>query len=376
MGGGKGLDEQRTTLAAEIAAELELSLDEAAATLEAKLRESQRLRGELSALGLIRDLPKLSAPPVLDVLGLAVGSQTLPAFGGLLYGTAAHAHRLRLDGPTILQASEQVQVRLGDLDFYETTQRLRWKRMQHAYELLETLLEQRDRPHLALLDVPIFVSRGEDRNREQIEDVEEEWIAMLDVVNGFWSRRMTHLAPSRDGGMVIASVQRQNALSLFTALHNNPETSPDEIALELPHFVRAQWRQLRRAGMSRLLELMLHGRTRTIAYSFEDINIEPRWEPQALHHSGILGFFMRASARTPIWQVQVAGHRSQWTSTQLDDVALSITQATLNDGGNAEPLPLWYARRLAAFPDSALVVFRELVQERLGGTGMRGTDEA
>lgn len=370
------MDEQRTTLAAEIAAELELSLDDVAAALEANLRDSRRLRDELGALGLVRELPEPGAAHVLDVLGLAVDSQTLPAFGGLLYGTAVHAHRLRLDGTAILQASEQVQVRLGDLDFYETTQRLRWKRMQHAYELLEALLEQREGPRLALLDVPIFVSRGEDRNREQIEDVEEEWLAMLDTVNGFWSRRLGQLAPVRDGGMVVASVQQQNALSLFTALHNNPETSPDTTAQELPPFVRAQWRRLRRTGMSRLLELMLRGRTRTVAYSFEDINLEPRWEPQALHHSGILGFFMRAGARTPIWQVQVAGHRSQWTSTQLDQVAQSIVQATLSDGANAEPLPLWYARRLATFPDAALVVLRELVQERLDDTATVPADDA
>lgn len=372
------MDEQRTTLAAELAAELELSIDDAAAALASKLRESQRLRDELHALELVRTLPGSGSTTALDVVGVAVDAQTIPAFGGLLYGTAVHAHRLRMQGYTITQANEQTQVRLGDLDFYETTQRLRWKRVQHTFELLNSVLEQPRQPRLTLLDVPIFVSRGEDRNREQIEDVEEEWLNMLDTVNGFWSRWINQLVPQRDSGVVIASLQKQNALSLFTALHNNPQTSPDIVAPELPGFVRSEWRRLRRAGMSRVLELMLLGRSRTVAYSFEDINLEPQWEPQALHHTGILGFFMRAGDRSPIWQIQVAGHRSQWTSEQLDWLALSIAEATLSDGIRSEPMPLWYARQLATLPQSTLVVFRELVQDRMKNEpqALKDTSEA
>ena len=370
------VDEQRTTLAAEIAAELELSLDGAAATLAAKLRDSRRLRDDLAALGLMHRVDKTPTPGVLDVMGIAVGSRSLPAFGGLLYGTSVHGHRLRMDGTTIAQANEQVQVHLGDLDYYETSQRMRWKRMQHTYELLDAVLEQRGGARLVLLDVPIFVSRGEDRNREHIEDVEEEWLEMVDVLNGFWRRRLDQFSPANEQGMVIASVQAQNALSLFTALHNNPQTSADTVGQSLPDFIRAEWRRLRRAGMSRLLEQLLRGGMRTVAYSFEDTNLEPRWEPQALHHSGILGFFMRVGDRTPVWQVQVAGHRSQWTSEQLDRVARHIAQATLSTGSTAEPLPLWYARRLASFPESALIVFRDLVQTRLSGDTSDGAEAA
>jgi hypothetical protein len=74
---------------------------------------------------------------------------------------------------------------------------------------------------------------------------------------------------------------------------------------------------------------------------------------------------MRAGPRTPIWQVQIAGHRTQWTTERLDRLASEICQVTLGSGGKAEALPLWYARRLAAFPRSMLEVFRELASERL-----------
>ncbi|WIG57800.1 MAG: hypothetical protein OJF49_000545 [Ktedonobacterales bacterium] len=360
------MDEERTTLATEIAAELELSVVGSAKTLTGKLRQSERLRQELRARGLVRQFTSHEEDArTLDIAGVAVAAKTLPAFGGLLYGTTAHAHHLRLAQHDILGASEQVQVHIGDLDYYETTQRMRWKRAQHAFELLTTVLEADAPPRVTLLDVPIFVSRGDDRNRAQIEDVEEEWLEMLHTINGFWRAHFTQLYPLRADGVTVASVQNQNATPLFTALNNNPKTSPDAIPANLALFIQREWRRLRQAGMSRLVEMLVTPGSRTVAYSFEDINLATNWEPNALHHSGILGFFMRAGERTPIWQIQVAGHREHWTSDMLDRLADDIARATLATGDRAEPLPLWYARRLAAFPQSILALFRDLVHEQM-----------
>ncbi|HLZ22219.1 MAG TPA: hypothetical protein VKQ30_08870, partial [Ktedonobacterales bacterium] len=97
----------------------------------------------------------------------------------------------------------------------------------------------------------------------------------------------------------------------------------------------------------------------------EDLHLDPRWQPSELHHSGILGFFMRASDQSPIWQVQVAGHRTQWSSERLDQIAITLSQVTLASGKHAEPLPLWYARRMATFPRPMLAVFRDLADEAI-----------
>jgi hypothetical protein len=279
---------------------------------------------------------------------------------------------LRLAQRTILDASEQVRVQLGDLDFYESGQRLRWKQTQRLFELVDELLDEAQPARTILLDHPIYIARGQEGGREMLEEVQEEWLEMVDAVNSFWKRHRGFLFPLAPAGATVASVSSQNATPLFVALRNNPETSVDQVTPELPGFIRAAWSQLRRAGMGRLLDTLLPPRARTVAYSLEDLNLDPRWQPTELHHSGILGFFLRAGPQTPIWHVQMAGHRTQWTSEQLDALATAICDATMGTGGKAEPLPLWYARRLAAFPHVMLEVFRNLAQERMSdGTTLR-----
>ena len=361
-------DENRTTLAAEIAAELEFALPKAAQGLAARLRQIKALNAELARLGLVRRLVIADDDTTTyDICGIAASASSLPAFGGLLYGTAVHAHRLHLAQRTIQDASEQVRVHMGDLDFYESGQRLRWKQTQHLFEMVGEFVEQPVAPRIILLDQPILMSRSQEGSRKQIEEVEEEWLAMVDGVNGFWRSNLSRCYPLTADGVIIASVVTQNALPLFLALLNNAKTSADAIDAALPEYVHAQWTRLRQAGIGRMLDALLPPRSRTIAFAFEDIQLDPRWQPSALHNSGIQGFFLRAGAQTPIWQVQVAGHQSEWTSERLDSVARAICQATLGSGSHAEPLPLWYARRLAAFPRNMLEVFRDLAREQLDG---------
>lgn len=360
------MEEDRTTLAAEIAAELEFTLPQAATRLAEKLRLSEALQASLMRLGLIRRLTlSEDDTTTYDISGIAASAASLPAFGGLLYGTAVHAHRLRLSQRAILGASEQARVHVGDLDYYESGQRLQWLRTQQMYEMIEAMLSDSEPPHIMLLDQPIFLSRGREGNREMLEEVQEEWVAMADTVNGFWKRNLSRLYPLAPGGSTIASLSTQNASPLFVALHNNPATSPDHVAPEASTFIRTEWTRLRKAGMARLLDTLLPPTSRSVAYAFEDLDLDPRWQPAELHHSGILSFYLRAGLRTPVWQVQVAGHRTQWTSERLDALALAICHATLGTGRTAEPLPLWYARRLAAFPHAMLEVFRDLAQERI-----------
>lgn len=364
------MEENRTTLAAEIAAELEFTLPQAATSLAEKLRLSEALRTALARFALVRHIARPGSDPehdttTHDICGVAASAASMPAFGGLLFGTVVHAHRLRLMQRSILDASEQARVHVGDLDYYQSGQRLHWMQTQHLYEMIDEMLVEREPPHIMLLDQPIFISRGQEGNREMIEEVEEEWVAMADTVNNFWKRNLSKLYPLASDGVSLASLSTQNAYPLFVALHNNPATSPDPVSPEAAAFIRSEWTRLRKAGMARLLDALLSPYSRSVAYAFEDLHLDARWQPTELHHSGILSFYLRAGFQTPVWQVQVAGHRTQWTSERLDALALAICQATLGTGTKAEPLPLWYARRLAVFPHSMLEVFRDLAQERM-----------
>ncbi len=360
------MSESRTTLAAEIAAELETTLLDAAQGLAGKLRRSQQHQRLLRLYGLIRpfQLPEHQTS-TLDITGMEAAYSTLPAFGGLLYGISIHAHRLKMAHRTILDASEEVRVHVGDLDFYEHLKRLRWKLIQHMYTLLDEIIIAPDPPQLILVSLPLLVAREEAGNREQIEPVQEEWEAMLEAINGFWTKHLDRLFPFDPDGIKIASLQPSSAWPLFVALKNNPHTSPDEISSELATYIEEEWVGLRQAGMSRLLYHLLTPQTRTIAYSAEDLGLDPRWQPKALQHSGILGFSFRSRPGSPIWLAQVAGHRTQWTSAALDQLAATITQATITEGEEAIPLPLWYAEHLATFPRAMLTLFRDLAKEQI-----------
>lgn len=360
------MEQTRTTLASEIAAELEVSLHRASQGLARKLQQSQRLQEALHASGVIHAFPlPQNETAILDIAGVAGSSATLSAFGGLLYGINIHAHRLKLQQQRILDAGEQVQVHMGDLDFYESNLRLRWKLTQHMYELLSDIISTQTPPQIILLNLPIFVSRDEAGNREQMEEVQEEWANMVATINAFWNTHLNRIFPFNPEGCVVASIQPSAAWSLFVALKNNPNTSPDETTADLAQLIQQNWGGLRQVGMSRLLHQLLSPQTRTIAYALEDLQLDPRWQPTELHHSGILGFSLRARSRTPIWQVQVVGHRTQWSAAMLDRLAQTITQATLAEGEHAQPLPLWYAERLARFPSAILTVFRDLAEEQM-----------
>lgn len=360
------MSESRTTLAAEIAAELEVNLDGAAQRLAGKLHRSQQFQRMLRLYGLVRPyaLPEHETS-TLDMTGIAGAASVLPAFGGLLYGTSIHAHRLKLAQRTILDASEEVRVHVGDLDFYENRRRLRWKLIQHMYELLDEIISGPHPPQFILLNLPILIAREEAGNREQLEQVQEEWDAMLQAINGFWKRHLNRLFPFNPEGAWVASLQPSIAWSAFVALKNNPQTSPDEINSDLAAYIKNEWSGLRQMGMSRLLHHLLTPQARTIVYSMEDSGLDERWQPYELHHSGILGFLLRARASTPIWQVEVAGHRTQWTSAMFDQLATIITQTTFIEGEEAEPLSLWYAKQLATFPPAMLTLFRELAREQI-----------
>ncbi|GEM_PF-2778323 len=360
------MSESRTTLAAEIAAELEVHLAEAARELAGKLHRSQQFQRMLRLYRLVRPytLPEYEMN-MLDMTGIAGAASTLPAFGGLLYGISIHAHRLKLAQRTILDASEEVRVHVGDLDFYEYLKRLRWKLIQHMYQSLDEIVRTPNSPQLILLSLPLLVAREEAGNREQVEPVQEEWEAMLQAINSFWAQHLDHIVPFNPAGIWIASLQPSSAWPLFVALRNNPHTSPDETSDDLAAYIEREWVGLRQMGMSRLLDHLLTPQTRTIAYSVEDLGLDPRWQPKELQHSGILGFSLRARISAPIWQVQVAGHRTQWTSAMLDHLAATITQATIIEGEEAEPLPLWYAKQLATFPPAMLKLFRELAREQI-----------
>lgn len=356
---------QRSTLADEVAAEIELGLPETARRAAERLHRLNEVAGRLAHDGLVR---RLTVDPHdsshLEVVGISTARSSIPAFGGLLYGVSALAHGLRIARTDVLDAWEVSRVKVGDMDYFGKDDRMRWQQLLLVYEVLEALLEE-DRSRIILLDLPLFISRREEATVSEDTMIAAEWEELESRVNTFWVEHLSQIHPFSPDGVVIASLRSHSATSLFAALLKNPNTTPDPINKDLARFVQQEWTLLRQLGQSRLLDRVLSPSIRSIAYSYEDLDLDPRWQPRELHHAGILGLFMRARRRTGIWHIQVPGHRTQWSSEALDRLGVNLIRATLYDDRSAMPLPLWYAKQLVRFPRDLLLAYRECIEEEL-----------
>ena len=356
---------ERSTLVDEVAAEIELSLPETARRASGRLHRLDEIAARLAHDGLVR---RLTVDPHdsshLEVVGISTARASIPAFGGLLYGASALAHGLQIARTDVLDAWEISRVKVGDLDYFGKDNRIRWQQLLLVYEVLEALLEE-SHPRIILLDLPLFISRREEATVSEDAMIAAEWEELEGRVNAFWVDHLSQIYPFSPDGVVIASLRSHSATSLFAALFRNPNTTPDPVNKELGRLVQQEWTLLRQLGQSRLLNRVLSPSTRSIAYSYEDLDLDPRWQPRELHHVGILGLFMRARRRTGIWHIQVPGHRTQWSSEALDRLGVNLIRATLYDDRSAIPLPLWYAKRLVRFPRELLLAYRECIGEEL-----------
>jgi hypothetical protein len=357
---------EQSRLVDEVAAEIELGLPETARRAADRLRRLNQIASRLARDGAVRRLAvDRFDSSHLDMAGISTMSSSIPAFGGLLYGASALCHGLRIARTDVIESWQISRVKVGDMDYYGKDERMRWQQLLLVYEILEALL-QGGRTQIVLLDLPLFISRREEATIADDAMIAADWTEVEARVNGFWQKHLKRVYPFDSDGVILASLRTHSATSLFAALLNNPSTSPDPLAAGLAQFVQQQWALLGQLGQSRLLERMLLPSMRSCAYSYEDLDLDPRWQPQELHHVGILGLFMRAHPRTGIWHIQVPGHRTQWSTEALDRLGVNLIRATLFDKRTAKPLPLWYAEQFVRFPRELLLAYQQCVEEELG----------
>jgi len=354
-----------SSLADEIAAEIALGLAQTAQRAAIRLRELDDVATRLTREGLAQPLPvDPFDSSTLEMIGLATACTTIPAFGGLLFGVSGLGHGLRMRQADVLDAWQVSRVKVGDTDHFGRDEKLRWQQILLAYDILEALFQE-GHPTTILLDLPLFISRREQATILDDGMLAAEWEQLESTVNRFWQDHLTAIYPFNPNGFRIISLRSHPASSLFAALLSNPQTSPDPAGRNLAQLVSRDWSLLCQLGQSRLLERILGTASRSIAYSYEDLNLDPRWQPKELHHVGVLGFFLRARSRTSIWHVQVPGHRTQWSGEDLDRLGVNLVRATLYDDESALPLPLWYARQFVRVPKDLLIAYRQRIEEEL-----------
>jgi hypothetical protein len=134
-------------LSQSITAAMQLRLPGTAGRVAHKMRYIDEVAPRFRAGGLIRDVPETRFDRLWAV-GVASVSNSIPAFGGVLYGAAALRQDVNLvegtEGkpPTATPSYQDSEVDVADMTFVQTSNRLIWKEYRLAYSLLETLFEQ------------------------------------------------------------------------------------------------------------------------------------------------------------------------------------------------------------------------------------------
>jgi hypothetical protein len=268
------------------------------------------------------------------------------------------------------------------MTFVQVPNRLMWAEYQQTYELLHDLFEAATLPDIILLDLPLLVMRGIQVAALADDDVRDEWEALLDLMTRFWGRYAARCFPINPAGPFVAHVGRQHFGAILTAVQaDGVKGAVDPIASELAQLIGAEWADLRRAGVNRVLKGLLRPGKRTAAYPYTSLGKDVlRAAPKLLGEQGLLGFHLQVGYRVPVWQVETLGPVEGWTPETLDRLAAMLIYLTLNDHPQALPLPLWYAMRLARVSDKLLKGYRAamtnlLREQSVDRTWLEGVEE-
>jgi len=353
-------------LAQSIAAAMQLRLPGTAGRVAHKMRYIDEIAPRFRAGGLVRDVPQARFERLWAV-GIATASNSIPAFGGVLYGAAALRQDVTLVEGKATPSYQDSQVDVADMTFVQVPNRLVWKEYHLAYALLEDLFEETTLPDLILLDQPLLIVRGLQVAALADDDVAEEWSDLLELMTRFWGRYAARCFPLNTDGPLVAHLGRAHFGAVLTAVQSEGvKGAVDPVTPELAKLVADEWADLRRAGVTRVLKGLLRPGKRTAAYPYAALGRDAlRAAPKLLGEQGLLGFHLQVGYRTPVWQVETLGPPDRWPSEALDRLAAMLAYLTLHDHPGALPLPLWYATRLVRVKDKLLYGYRAAMTQML-----------
>lgn len=345
-------------LSKEMAAAIQIRLPKTALRLADKIRYVDDRCEVLRQGGLVRSLPH-HARGALRVAGVATARRSMPAFGGILYGVLAVSQTMGLDGEHVNQMRWNTRVQIDDMDWLSYQQRLRWREYGVMYDLLTALLDQEPGLELILVNIPLLITPREIAVGTDDEQIQQEWEELRAKMSAFWTQYQGRLYPRGGSGPALVSISHRPATAIMTALHQGgSNASPDVLSDDLLALIEHEWLEIRQIGSSRFLTRLMEPQTRSAAFLYSFLGVDPRCEPEPLRRTGLTGMYLRVGARAPVWQLEFVGGYYDWTPATLDELAGDIARATLFDHTRSLPLPLWYALQAARFPKGYLEFYR------------------
>jgi len=348
-----------TTIGEEIAAEIQLSIEDDADELSSR---RERISDLLSALQELDARQKIAATDSPISVGVITSDRSSrPAFSGLLYGTAAIHVRMDIENHMIENVSSDARTNIETCDFGDGHRRIKWNERQLIAELATDALNTNDLD-LLIIDAALTIPRQEALTYDE-SPAKSHWDQMLDDLDGFWQDVHDQIRPWDDDGPFIIGVSRTRSNLLFTALRDgDPAEFVSNPPKKLCELVQTKWDTLTDVGPNRVLDELLTENTRTLTYPFGESRLDRRWLPNQLRELGVQGMFFRHQADNDILHFELPG--AQYSIADIDAVSKSIRSLCwLSDV--PVPVPLWYARRESTFPDEMLdLYYKKLADQR------------
>jgi len=358
-------DESSTSVAEEIAAEIQVAAAEEVERLKQVGESAKALEQQLRDGNVLRSVSSDETEHVVSAVSTAKASR--PAFSGLLFGVVAVRIDMTVEGSKIKDVNRDTRSRIELCDFGDSTRRIRWEARGLATELIDATLDREPEPNIVVYDNSLTITR-QDLLTYDDSPATDDWEDLLESLDEFWSSTYETLYPWNDDGPLIVGLSKMRANLLFTALRNvgradgeGPEAFLSDITPEVAKAVDSQREQIKEVGPNRIIHMALNGRERTLAYPFEQSSLDRRWLPSELQSLGVQGMFYRPTNESDPLHLEIPGAIEVHDNSRLEDY-LQIFSDLFWLSHVDIPVPVWYARREASFPDEMLDLYHKKLQ--------------
>lgn len=355
-------DESSTSVAEEVAAEIQVAAAEEAEQLKQREEIAQSLEQQLRDGDIIRSVEPTGEEHMVSAVSTAKASR--PAFSGLLFGVVAIRIDMTVEGSTIKEVNQDTRSRIKLCDFGDSSRRIRWEARRLATELIDATLDREPVPDIVVYDNSLTITR-QDLLTYDDSPVADDWDALLEYLDKFWSSTHETLYPWTDNGTLIVGLSKMRANLLFTALRNASQSEGGGheafLATVPPGTITAvgtHWNQIKEVGPNRLINMTLRGGERTLAYPFELSSLDRRWLPSELQSLGVQGMFYRPTNESNPLHLEIPGGVAVHDNSSLEDY-LQIFADLFWLSDVDVPVPVWYARREASFPEEMLDLYHK-----------------
>jgi len=346
---GVSMVDPNSSLNEELAAEIQIGLDQDADDIERDQSTIRDLVADLQETNLKQSIPAFDE--TTTIAAVSSHSRSRPAFASILNGTAAVSVRIELNDTTIHDLSSNARTQIELLDFIDASKQGRWLERELLFDLVTEEL-QRD-TDIILVDQPLTITRQEFLTRKD-SPVWDEWLEMKQEQSTFWETYHESLQPWTPDGSCLVGWTRPRGSLLFTALeHGTVSDFVRSVDTELTSIVQENAETVEQIGPHRILNELLDANSRTLAYPYELTELDTRWEPKSLRNLGIQGLFCRFQSTDSFAHLEIPGSADQWDSDRITDISQQLNATTWLNKATI-PLPLWYCGKECEFPDGVL----------------------